>query len=109
MQQPSKREIELAQEQIDELKLEFRRKRTISIILAGLFLVLSVILATAIRLPMMAFCAFVVFVILLLRYFDANGQLHDIGLRSTKTLSPRLSILERKSTISRSTDSGISN
>lgn len=107
MQQPSKREMELAQEQINELKCEFRRRRTDSIILFGIFLAISVLLAFPTRLPMMAFCALVVSIIFLLRYFDANGQLHDVGLRSTKTLYPRLSLLERNAPAKPTTDSTV--
>jgi len=85
--------MELAQEQINDLQGEFRRKRTLSIVLAVVFLFLAVILAIPVRLPMMAFCSIVISIIFLLRYFDANGQLHDVDIRSKKTLYPRLSLL----------------
>jgi hypothetical protein len=96
MQQPSTRETELAQAQIDELNHEFRSKRSSSIILSGLCIIFAAIMVIPMRLPMIAFCFFVAGIILLLRYFDANSQLHDVELRSTKTLYPRLSLLESK-------------
>ena len=95
-QQPSQREMELAQQQIDELKREFQRRRKVNITLFAAFLSLAVLLVFPIRLPMMAFCALLISGVFLMLYFDANGQLHDVGLRSTKTLYPRLSILDRK-------------
>jgi hypothetical protein len=96
VQQPSEREMQLAQEQSDELKSEFRRRRTVNIALFAAFLALAVLLAFPIRLPMMAFCSMLVSGVFLMLYFDANGQLHDVALRSTKTLYPRISILDRK-------------
>jgi phosphoglycerol transferase MdoB-like AlkP superfamily enzyme len=97
VQQPSEREMQLAQQQIDELKQEFRRRRTINLTLFVAFLTLAVLFVFPSGLPMMAFCSLLVSVIFLILCFDANGQLQDVGIRSTKTLYPRLSLLDGKS------------
>jgi hypothetical protein len=92
-QQPSKREMELAQARIEELKNEFRQKRA-RCVATAISLVVAAAVLFLLKLPMLAFCALMIAFISLLLYFDANGQLHIIGLRSTKTLYPRMSILK---------------
>jgi hypothetical protein len=104
--QPSKLEMRLAHEHMDELKQEFRHRRAVRLILAATFFMLAIVLAYPIQLPMVAFCTLLISGVFLLLYFDANGQLHIIGLRSTKTLYPRMSILKRESR-KQSTDSAI--
>ncbi len=92
---PSPKEMQLAKEMIDDLKREFTKKRNVSFVLsAALLLVACVFLA--LKLPMMAFCALLISFMLLLRGLDANGQLKVVRLRSTKTLYPRMWVLDQK-------------
>ena len=93
--QPSAKEMQLAKEQIDELKCEFAKRRNVSFALSAAFCVLAIILLI-IKLPMMAFCGLLISFILLLRGLDASGHLQVIGLRSTKTLYPRMWIFEQR-------------
>jgi hypothetical protein len=45
---------------------------------------------------MVAFCLVIVFLIFLMRYFDANSHLHEVRRRSEKSLVPNFSLLEAK-------------
>jgi hypothetical protein len=94
-------ESELAMERIENLQFRLRRKRKSSAILACLALVVgSVVLVF--RLPMIAFCFAVIAIFFMLRYFDANSHLHEVGRRTTKTLFTRLpqaQAVERKATM----------
>ena len=92
---PSEKEMRLAKEWVDSRKREFTRKRNVSFALSAAFLLVALFLL-AIKLPMMAFCALLISFMLLLRGLDANGQLKVIGLCSTKTLYPRMWVLEPK-------------
>ena len=90
-----KDERALARERNEELQNTLVRKRSNSIALAVLFAVPAVLACTT-GLEMTGFCLFVVSLILLLRYFDANSHLHEVRRRSTKSLVPHLSLLERE-------------
>jgi hypothetical protein len=92
---PSPKEMQLAKEMIDDLKREFTKKRNVSFAISAAFLLIALIFL-ALKLPMMAFCALLISFMLLLRGLDANGQLKVIGLRSTKTLYPRMWVLNQK-------------
>ncbi len=93
--QAPRSEADLARELNEKLQSRLKSKRLASILLSG-----SSVLAAAVcgllGFAMEAFCLFVVALILLLRYFDTNGHLHEVRHRSTKTLFPRLSKLQRK-------------
>jgi hypothetical protein len=94
-QQPSKTEMELAQAHIEDRKRHFRQQRARYMAFTAVLAVMAVILLFA-GLPMLAFCALMMGFISLLAYFDADGQLQIVGLRSTRTLYPRMSILRKQ-------------
>jgi hypothetical protein len=87
--------MQLAKEMIDDLKRASTKKRNVSFALSVAFLLVASVFL-ALKLPMMAFCALLIAFMLLLRGLDANSQLKVIGLRSTKTLYPRMWILDQK-------------
>ena len=101
---PSEKEMRLAKEWIDSRKREFTRKRNTSFALSTVFLAI-VFALVAIKLPMIGFCAAMISLIFLMRGFDANGTLQVIGLRSTKTLYPRMWIFDQKPSATTSTES----
>lgn len=85
-------EEDLAKKRNRELKDSLIAKRTWYISLAGL----SVLLSGGIALTefwMVALAAFVLGMIFLSQYFDANGHLHEVRLRSTRTLVRDFSVL----------------
>lgn len=87
-------EEDLAKKRNRELKDSLIAKRTWYISLAGL----SVLLSGGIALTefwMVALAAFVLGMIFLSQYFDANGHLHEVQRRSTRTLVPDFSVLRR--------------
>ena len=88
-------EADLAQELNKNLQSNLKSKRLISITLSALFLVGATIFSFF-GFAMTSFCLFVVALIYLVRYFDANSHLHEVRRRSTKTLFPRISLLHRK-------------
>lgn len=92
---PSPKEMQLAKEMIDDQKQEFTLKRNRSFALSAVFVVVALIFI-AIKLPMMTFCALLISFMLLLRGLDANSHLKVIALRSTKTLFPRMWVLNPK-------------
>jgi len=100
---PGPREMQIAKERSDRLKAEFAKKRTISGIISATFILLGV-LAVAYGQPMLAFNLMIVGLIFLARAIDAQGQLKEIGLYSTKTLFPRISLLERETARSSTSD-----
>ena len=85
----------LARERNQRLQNALARKRSVSIGLAVLFAVPALV-ACMTGLEMTGFCLFVVSLILLLRYFEANSHLHEVRRRSTKSLVPHLSLLQRE-------------
>ena len=91
----SRSEADLAQELNENLQSNLKSKRLISITLSALFLVGAAIFSF-LGFAMTSFCLFVVALISLVRYFDANSHLHEVRRRSTKTLVPPLSMLKRK-------------
>ena len=101
---PSSRETELAHEQLEELKHEFRKMRRNRLVGIAASLALAAVLFFPIGLPMLSFCCALIAAIFALSYFNVNGQLHDVNLRSTKTLFPRLSLLKQSSSAQQKAD-----
>ena len=95
----------LAAERIEKLQESLITKRTWYISLA----VASILASGGIAFTefwMIAFVSFVLGLIFLSQYFDANGSLHEVKKRSTRTLSPDFSVLRRSK--SESTSEAIS-
>ena len=78
-----------------ELKDNLTAKRIWYISLAVLSILLSAVIALT-GFWMVALAAFVLGMIFLSQYFDANGHLHEVRLRSTRTLVPDFSVLHPK-------------
>jgi uncharacterized membrane protein YhiD involved in acid resistance len=87
------KEEELAKERIEMLEQELIRKRSVSLWLMAGFGVLCSI-GLWFEMPMLTITLFVLSLLLLLRYFDANGHLHEVRRRSKKTLFTRLSVIQ---------------
>lgn len=85
----------LARERNERLQKALARKRAMSVALAVIFAVPALVACTT-GLEMTGFCLFVVSLILLLRYFEANSHLHEVRRRFTKSLVPHLSLLQRE-------------
>jgi hypothetical protein len=86
--EPTAEETKQAQEYMRLLEAEFVRARFKSMAIAVLFMILGGLVAAV--LPIISFCLFAIALIFLLRYFDVNGQLHEIRRRPTKTLFSRV-------------------
>lgn len=91
----SRSEADLASERNENLQRGLKAKRLVSILLAGLFFIGAAFLAF-LGFAMLVFCLIVLALIFLVRYFDANSQLHEVRRRSTKSLAPHLSVLKRE-------------
>ena len=90
----SKTEENLAKERNQQLEDSLIAKRTRFIWLA----VLLILLAGGITFTgfwMIALALFILGLIFLSQYFDANGHLHEVQRRSTRTLVPDFSVLRR--------------
>lgn len=87
-------EERLAKERNKKLEESLITKRKRYISLAVLLGLLSAVIALT-GLWMMALISIVVGLIFLSQYFDANGHLHEVQRRSTKTLVPDFSVLRR--------------
>lgn len=92
---PGPLEMQLARERSDRIKSKFSIKRARSIVIAILFVILGGIAFTYGQ-PMLAFNSGVISLIFLVRAIDAHGQLQVAELYSTKTLFPRMSLLDRE-------------
>jgi hypothetical protein len=92
---PSRSEADLASERNANLQRDLESKRLASILLSGLFFT-GAALVGLLGFAVASFCLVVVALIFLLRYFDANGHLHEVRRRSKKSLVPPLSALERE-------------
>jgi hypothetical protein len=86
--EPTAEETKRAQEYMRLLEAEFVRARFKSIAISIFFMVLGGLVALV--LPIISFCLFAAALIFLLRYFDVNGQLHEIRQRPTTTLFSRV-------------------
>ena len=88
------RSEELARQRRENLCAALVKKRAISI---GLAIIVGALgaLAWASGLHMVGFCLVTVALIFLVRYFDANGHLHEVRRRSSKRLAPDSSLLGR--------------
>lgn len=91
----SRSEADLASERHESLQRGLKSKRLSSILLMGA-LFLGAAIAGFFGLAMAAFCLVVVGLIFLVRYFDANGHLHEVRRRSRTSLAPHLSVLKRE-------------
>ena len=69
-----------------------------SSVIATLLLFSSGLLAWGYGLAMVGFCLIASSLIFLVRYFDANGQLHEVRQQSTTRLTPDLSVLNPTAT-----------
>jgi hypothetical protein len=108
MNVPGPREMQLARERNDRLKAEFKSKRTNSVVLAAAF-ALGCGIASAYEQPMLAFNSIVISLIFVVRTIDTHGHLQEIGRRSTKTLFPRMTVLQPDAPARGTTDSGTQN
>ena len=93
---PRRSEAELAREAVESLASELQRKRLSSVLLTIVFFAVAVYLFLATSYPMLGFCSGVIALIVFLRYIDATGHRQEVRSRSTKTLVPRLSLLQRE-------------
>jgi Flp pilus assembly protein TadB len=87
-------EERLAAERNDQSAKGLTAKRTRYLALAVALLLLSGGIAS-VGLWMIALISFVLGLIFLSQYFDANGHLHEVQRRSTKTLVRDFSVLRR--------------
>jgi len=87
-------EERLAKQRNNNLEESLIAKRTRYISLAVLFIVLAVGITVA-GFRMIALAALVLGLICLSQYFDANGNLHEVRRRSTRTLVRDFSVLRR--------------
>ena len=94
-EQSSTSEAKLASERNEQLQRVLSSKRLVSILLACVFLI-SAACVGILGYVMASFCLVVLALICLIRYLDANSHLHEVRRRSTKALSPRLSVLKNK-------------
>ena len=95
MSESTNKEAELARQRNERLRHALAQKRSRSIALAVVSALIAA-LAWIAGFEMVAFCLAIVFLIFLLRYFDANGHLHEVRRRSDKSLVPNFSLLDAK-------------
>ena len=86
------REAEQARQLNEDQQGSLARKRRSSIV-AALVLFCGGALAWGYGLAMVGFCLIASSLIFLVRYFDANGQLHEVRQQSTTRLAPDLAVL----------------
>lgn len=84
-------EADLAKMRNQKISISLRKKRSASFSLMIVCLA-SGIAAGFFGLIMTSFCLILVSLIGLLRYFDANGHLHEVSRRSDRTLTPKFSV-----------------
>jgi hypothetical protein len=87
-------EEKLAAEQNKKLQDSLVTRRACYVLLAALFILLSVGIGFT-RFWMIALSSLVLGLICLSQYLDANGHLHEVRRRSTKTLVRDFSVLRR--------------
>ncbi len=87
-------EEDLAKDQKKNLEDSLVKNRTLYISLAVLFILCAGVIAVS-GLWMIALIALLLGLIFLSQYFDANGNLHEVRRRSTRTLVRDFSVLRR--------------